>query len=254
MRLNRIKAEGPGYYLVTSRCTNKEFLLEDEVEKARFLDLARRAETFCGVSLLNFVIMDNHFHLMIKVPEPEEIDDAELQRRIEVLYGEKRAAAYLDQIRRNDELEAPLADTVTRESFLLRMYDISMYMKTLLERFSAGYNRRHNRVGPMWQGRFHSTLVEDKQNYLLTGCGYIDLNPVRAYMVRDPKEYGWSSYGRAVAGDKRARAGLMELMAQFGVKDWDDCQRQYRIYLYVKAQQVGMSPDDNPRGTGPAKS
>ena len=36
----------------------------------------------------------------------------------------------------------------------------------------------------------------------------------------------------------------MELMAPFGAKDWNDCQRQYRIYLYVKAQQVGLSPDD----------
>src|SRR4030042_1913137 len=56
------------------------------------------------------------------------------------------------------------------------------------------FNRRHDRVGHLFQGRYRSILV-DKDNYLLELSRYIHLNPVRAGMVRRPEAYRWSSYG-----------------------------------------------------------
>jgi putative transposase len=55
------------------------------------------------------------------------------------------------------------------------------------------YNRRHSKVGHLFQGRFKGILV-DENAYLLEVCRYVDLNPVRARRVRDPGNWRWSSY------------------------------------------------------------
>ena len=55
------------------------------------------------------------------------------------------------------------------------------------------FNYAHRRTGTLWEGRFKSCAVE-AESYLLTCQRYIELNPVRAGMVRDPSGYPWSSY------------------------------------------------------------
>ncbi|MGQ0652259.1 MAG: transposase [Betaproteobacteria bacterium] len=55
-------------------------------------------------------------------------------------------------------------------------------------------NSIHARSGTLWNGRFRSSLI-DSENYFLTCHRYIELNPVRAGMVRHPAQYPWSSYG-----------------------------------------------------------
>lgn len=58
--------------------------------------------------------------------------------------------------------------------------------------YVQSFNLRHARSGPLWQGRFHSSMV-DSQPYLLEVVRYIELNPVRAGMVADAAYYPWSS-------------------------------------------------------------
>ena len=76
-----------------------------------------------------------------------------------------------------------------RQRLLVRMGDISQYMKALKQRFSVWYNRSHQRTGTLWNERFKSVLVEGRGNPLQTMAAYIDLNPVRAGLVKDPKDY-----------------------------------------------------------------
>lgn len=64
--------------------------------------------------------------------------------------------------------------------------------------YTQTYNRRHGRTGHVFQGRFKAVLV-DRDAYLLEVCRYVDLNPVRAGMVRKPLDWPWSSY-RAHSG------------------------------------------------------
>lgn len=59
--------------------------------------------------------------------------------------------------------------------------------------YAVHFNRRHERVGHLHQGRFKAFLV-DKENYMLEVLRYVVLNPVRAMMVGRPEEYRWSSY------------------------------------------------------------
>jgi putative transposase len=65
-------------------------------------------------------------------------------------------------------------------------------MKHLAQRYAQHANRTYRRNGTLYEGRFRSCLVESER-YLLTCCRYIELNPVRAGMVREPGDYPWSS-------------------------------------------------------------
>ena len=74
-------------------------------------------------------------------------------------------------------------------------------MRDLGQCYVRYFNRRHNRTGTLWEGRFRSCVVESA-HYVLACYRYIELNPVRAGMANHPRSYTWSSYaansGRAV--------------------------------------------------------
>lgn len=64
----------------------------------------------------------------------------------------------------------------------------------MLGRYYVQYfNYSYRRTGTLWEGRYKATLI-DSEAYLLTCMRYIELNPVRADMVKHPSEYPWSSY------------------------------------------------------------
>ncbi len=76
--------------------------------------------------------------------------------------------------------------------------NLSLGMRQLNGVWSQEFNRRHRRVGHVFQGRYKAIMVE-REAYLRELARYVVLNPVRAGMVNDPGEYAWSSY-RATAG------------------------------------------------------
>lgn len=81
------------------RGAHRAFFLDDE-EKTRAVELLRRVEEFCGVMVLAYAIMSNHFHIFIFVPEPEEIDDEKARRGYAFMYG---SADHWDVIRDSHE-------------------------------------------------------------------------------------------------------------------------------------------------------
>ena len=87
-----------------------------------------------------------------------------------------------------------------------RMANLSQLMRQLNGVYTQTYNRRHHKVGHLFQGRFKGILV-DCDAYLLEVCRYVDLNPVRARLVRDPGKWRWSSYAAHI-GEKAAPAWL----------------------------------------------
>ncbi len=79
---------------------------------------------------------------------------------------------------------------------------VSQMMQTLARRYVKYFNSTYDRTGPLWQGRFKSSLI-DSDIYLLTCMCYIELSPVRAQLVEHPGEYEWSSYkSNAQTGDE----------------------------------------------------
>jgi len=97
-----------------------------------------------------------------------------------------------------------------------RRANLSRLMRQVNGVYTQRCNRRHGKVGHLFQGRFKAIVV-DRDAYLLEVCRYVDLNPVRARLARRPQDWVWSSY--------RAHVGLMprpawldsaELLGQFG--------------------------------------
>jgi putative transposase len=68
-----------------------------------------------------------------------------------------------------------------------------LIMRDLGRCYASYFNRRYKRTGTLWEGRFHSCLVDSPQ-YVLACYRYIELNPVRAGMVVSPDAYRWSSH------------------------------------------------------------
>ncbi|WP_336367001.1 transposase [Marinobacter sp. C2H3] len=70
---------------------------------------------------------------------------------------------------------------------------VSDFMQSIGRRYVRFFNRRHDRTGGLWEGRFRSCVI-DSENYLLSCQRYIELNPVKAGMVKNPEDYWWTSY------------------------------------------------------------
>jgi REP element-mobilizing transposase RayT len=74
-----------------------------------------------------------------------------------------------------------------------RQPNLSALMRHVNGIFTQRMNRRHGKVGHLFQGRFKAILV-DRDAYLLEVCRYVDLNPVRAGLVASARDWPWSSY------------------------------------------------------------
>jgi hypothetical protein len=168
------------------------------------------------------------------------LDDAELLRRVAALYGAVAATLYKERwdVWRKGGLDL----LVEREQSELRrrMGDVSPFMKLLKQRYSISYNQRHKRTGTLWEGRYVSILVEGEKRALSTVAAYIDLNPVRAGIVRDPAQYRWSGYGEACGGSAVARQGLLSIQSfnrQAQDATWSEVAADYRTSLYTQGEE-----------------
>lgn len=72
-------------------------------------------------------------------------------------------------------------------------------MQSLGRRYVRYLNHEHGRTGTLWEGRYRAAPI-DSEAYLLACCRYIELNPVRAGMVRHPRQHRWSSHGANALG------------------------------------------------------
>ncbi len=78
-------------------------------------------------------------------------------------------------------------------------------MQSLGRRYVRHINALYRRTGTLWEGRYRAAPI-DSEAYFLACCRYIELNPVRAGMVRHPRDYRWSSYRAHADGDPDALA------------------------------------------------
>ncbi|MFT4901336.1 MAG: putative transposase [Lentimonas sp.] len=247
MRRRRIKVGGcTAVYHCMTRTVNGERLLGDR-EKEMLRKQLWQVADFSGVEVLTFCIMSNHFHVLVRVPEPAPVSDAELLRRYSVLYP--KPTKY--QTASVKALAETLAEGGTekeqlRQRLLARMTDVSEFMKTLKQRFSVWFNKSHGRYGTLWSERFKSVLVEGQDNPLQTMAAYIDLNPVRAGMVQDPKDYRFSGYGEAIVGNVLARQGLRGVWhGGFGVTDDARALQSHRKLMYAKGSNDRSIPQED---------
>jgi len=113
-----------------------------------FLECLRQAKTKCRCRIYAYVLMTNHFHLLV---EPAEVGD------------------------------------------------LGRFMQSVGRRYVRYVNETYGRSGTLWEGRFKSAAVS-RDEYLIACSRYIELNPVRAGLVRLPRDYRWSSYQHRALG------------------------------------------------------
>ncbi len=119
-----------------------------------------------------------------------------------------------------------------------RHANLSQLMRQLNGVYTQRFNRRHGSAGHLFQGRFKAILV-DRDNYLLEVCRYVELNPVRAALVRDPALWPWSSYRANTGADDAPpwldRAGLWGVMLGRDIASRVDERRAAQRYRALVA-------------------
>jgi len=221
-----------GCFHVVNRIYDRKYLLDTE-GKDLLLKLVRAYEEVIGVEVLTFCIMDNHFHLLVRVPHRPDGFDVPLEvvvARLERALGRESCKLMHRNLAfwRTAKNEAAIEEW--RKQQVARMFSLSEFMKAVQLRFSRWFNSRNGRRGTLWESRFTSVIVAEEERALRTIAAYIDLNPMRAGMVADPADYRWSGYAGAMAGKAEARRGLVRIIGQMawpretapGAKPWGD--------------------------------
>ncbi len=184
-----LRLDHPGaIWHITARGIERRSIFADDEDRARFIELLGSAVEVHLWNLHAWVLMGNHYHLLLDTPEA----------------------------------------------------NLSQGMRQLGGIYSQRFNHRHDRVGPLFQGRYKAILVE-RESHLLELARYLVLNPVRAGIVRGARDYRFSSY-KETAGLK-APASWLEVdwtLSQFGRRR-SDAQRRYRQFV-SEGRGAGYDP------------
>lgn len=108
-------------------------------------------------------------------------------------------------------------------------------LQSVGRRYVQYFNNAYQRSGTLWEGRYRATVV-DSERYLLTCMRYIELNPVRAGMVKHPAEYRWTSYHANAQGAPDILIGRHELYERLGRSEQE---RQAAYRQLFRAQLPG---------------
>ncbi len=190
-------------YHVTCRGNERQAIFKDDADRNRFLQILTRSLNIYTVKLHTYVLMTNHFHLLVETP----------------------------------------------------LGNLSEFMRKFNITYTSYYNRRHKRIGHLYQGRYKSILV-DKNEYLSVLSRYIHLNPVRLKSmekvpakekIRTLTRYGWSSLPGYLLRRKRESIVDYRLVLSDYGGDNDRARKAYRKALY-EDMAAGVNIHDNVLG------
>lgn len=126
----------------------------------------------------------------------------------------------------------------------------SSLMKAVAQRHAQRCNKQWRRTGPLWEGRFKSSVV-DSAEYALRCYRYIEENPLRAGMVRHPAEYAWSSFRANALGFPCAFLSEHEAWLALGGDSvdrriayramFDDPQPERELEVFRDALKTGLA-------------
>ncbi len=204
-------------YHVISRTVLDGYPLGDE-EKDELVKILLKYSKLYFTEVLGFCAMGNHFHLLVRMLPESDFSDDEIKSRYKMFYGDVR--------------EFPQEKV---HVFRFKWANLSELIREIKQTFSRYFNKRHNRRGTLWGERFKSLIVEDGEA-LINCLAYIDLNPLRANIVKSPEDYRWSSLGYHV--QTRNKGNFLSL--DFGLKEFDvrnkkERLRRYHLYVYEAA-------------------
>ncbi|WP_027186385.1 transposase [Desulfovibrio inopinatus] len=229
-------SDQPSVYHVMSRTALDGFPF-DALEKDILLSIIKQFSTIYFCEVLGFALMGNHFHLLLRMYPPDTVTNQDVTDHFKLRYGPDAVITEL-QINR----------------YRQKWTNLSELMREIKQTFSRSYNRRHNRRGYLWGDRYKSVIVEDGRT-LINCLAYIDLNPVRAGIVKHPEKYRWCSLGYHLQSGNQDNF----LSLDFGLNDWDiapktSTRERLRLYRQFLAETGTLAPSPNgPRMTIPSR-
>ena len=184
-------------------------------DKTCLLSLIKRLKILYCVDVLGFALMGNHFHLVVRMHPENEVPDEVILKRYRDYYGD-------DKFLGKDQLC----------EMRKRLCSLAAFVKDIKQGFTRYYNKKYKRRGYFWGDRFKSMIVEDGRT-LVNLLAYVDLNPIRAVIVKRPEDYKWSSLGYHVQTGNQGDL----LSVDFGMPEWDEHKpqeivRKYREFVY----------------------
>lgn len=201
-RKQLVSLDSTPYYHCVSRCVRRAFLCGKDPVSDKNYDhrrgwLEKRmlylAQFFC-VQIAAYAVMSNHYHIVLRVDKDTAINLSP-DEVIEHWHGMFKGTLLSRQY-----LEAPESLTVPQKTELFkqveiwreRLYDISWFMRCLNEYIAKRANKKDKCTGRFWEGRFKSqALLDDKA--LMACMAYVDLNPVRAGISKQPTTSAYTS-------------------------------------------------------------
>ena len=106
---------------------------------------------------------------------------------------------------------------------------LSKIMQGIQGSYTQSYNRRHRKVGHLFQGRYKAILC-DRDAYLMELVRYIHLNPGRLKVPDDPWRYRWSSYGAYLGKASPVKIDSEEVLSRFG-SNLGAARREYQRFM-----------------------
>ena len=215
-RTRRIKLPGctvAAYHVVT-RVHCKDFRLDAGL-KEKFVKHLKKLSGLYYCHVAAYCVLDNHYHLILRFDDPETIRPEDAMKR----WNAYHEGTVWKKDASNPDHQAYVVKELT---------DLSSFMKRLNHHVSVRHNKARELQGTLWEGRFHSTIVE--RGYSLAMCAaYIELNAVRASMVKKPEDYAFCSLNYLQKGNKD---GLIDqgLIAEGIGADKNDLQGLLQTY------------------------
>ncbi len=219
-RTARHKSKEAAFYHLTNRVTGWTdwFPFEDRRARRKLLDMMLFYVSVYRCRLAAFQIMGNHFHFVVHFEKPRSLSRKELMESADKLYGRK--------------VEKKTADwTVAQwKAFNQRLFDVSKLMQNVDGLYAAWFNHQFRRRGHFWSERFKNPELlgtEAVQDAIL----YVELNAVRAGLVKRPEQWKWGSARWRLTGKDHDLIPLEEL---FPSDPGTDVYRSYRARLYYR--------------------
>ena len=208
----RIISEDEATYHTWTRCVDGRFFFKDDSVKAVIRKMIENLSYALSVELKTFCIMSNHYHLLLTFPDKQSLEpltEDQWLERLSAIYDVDQ----INDLKRQFDLVRETAKTPAAaekqiaamlQRFENRRGILEVFMKELNKRISIFINDRFDRRGTMWESPYGSLLVQGNEGHLLEAAAYIDLNPVRAKMVKRPEDYRFCGYAEALGGGKPA--------------------------------------------------
>lgn len=108
--------------------------------------------------------------------------------------------------------------------------NLALLMKRVAGRQTRYVNKMEGRSGTLWEGRYKSSPIKMNE-YLLTCCRYVELNPVRAKIVDEPEKYKWSSYRHKIGIEKTNLVDIDPCYMGLGITE-KEREKRYRKWVY----------------------